>query len=72
MGLKLDKNDSDQVKRALAILEPIAQKNECAVSDLVASNDGAEPEVEEEGDDGKVNLIVARMKAGSEDKKYEG
>lgn len=72
MAKKLDQNDSAQVKKALAILEPIAQKNDCEVADLLNYESGEEvAESDDEAGEDKVNLIVARMKAGS-DKDYEG
>ncbi len=54
--------DKEQIAKAVAILKPIADREKCAIADLL--EEGSEEVVEEEpADDDKVNLIVARMKS---------
>lgn len=73
MELKLDKQDAEQVKKALDILKPIAEKNGCEVSELLEVESGDEEVADDGAGDDKVNLIVARLKsAGDRDKDYEG
>lgn len=58
-----------QIKSAIAQIEPIAEKSGMSVADLVEKYSGSEVESEEEGEDPKVAMIVAKMKSKND---YEG
>lgn len=68
---KCSPEEMKKIKSAVAELSPIAEKAGVSVAELIEQYDGEESDDSaEEADDGKVDMIVARMKAKNED--YEG
>lgn len=60
----LSDDEKAQVTSAMEMLKPIAEKKGCSPAELLEGFTGMEEEGE--GDDGKLALIVARMKAKNE------
>lgn len=65
---KLSSKEQSIVDQAMSMLQPIADKHGCEVSELLESDkeEASEDESDDAGDTGKLDAIVARMKSKSE------